>query len=305
MTIRVLPILAAAASACCSSLAAAQIVPPAASPAGSPAAASDTAAPDKSVYTLFNPVPTAQLRSFTPDRPNKGSSPITVDAGHFQYELDLLSYSYDHWNAGGTTSHSFVTADPVLKLGLTNHIDAEIALGGYQSFQQIDRATRQVTSGNGFGDVTLRVKLNLMGDDGGTVALAAIPWLKIPTASANLGNNLIEGGVAIPMTIALPADFSLGLQTEFDALRNGADNGRHVSFTNLASIGHPITDRLAAALEFFSQVGSDRFSPPIYTLDLAVTYLLTPATQLDLGTYAGLSKAAPDFVIYAGLAQRF
>ncbi|MFM7083783.1 MAG: hypothetical protein ACKOW3_02090, partial [Hyphomicrobium sp.] len=43
-------------------------------------------------YSLFNPVPENKLRDFDPERPNFEAGPITVDAGHFQYEGDFFFY---------------------------------------------------------------------------------------------------------------------------------------------------------------------------------------------------------------------
>ncbi|HEY1244368.1 MAG TPA: hypothetical protein VGF29_06000, partial [Hyphomicrobiaceae bacterium] len=39
------------------------------------------AAPDRSQYTLFNPVPERLLRDMTTNRPDITESPFTVDAG--------------------------------------------------------------------------------------------------------------------------------------------------------------------------------------------------------------------------------
>jgi len=64
--------------------------------ADAPAAAP---APDKSGYIFFNPTPDSQLRGFSPDRPPKADSAYTVDAGHFQYETDLLNYSQTNFGA--------------------------------------------------------------------------------------------------------------------------------------------------------------------------------------------------------------
>ena len=49
--------------------------------------------PDKSQYTLFNPIPSNCLREFDPDRPDVTDSPFTVDAGHIQFESGLFSYA--------------------------------------------------------------------------------------------------------------------------------------------------------------------------------------------------------------------
>ena len=67
-------------------------------------------APDKSGYTLFDPTPTSALRTFSTDRPAKSNSPVTVDAGHFQYETDLFNYT--HSNAGGSTTRTTSRSTP-------------------------------------------------------------------------------------------------------------------------------------------------------------------------------------------------
>ena len=49
--------------------------------------------PDKSQYWLFNPAPDDQMRDFSTDRPPKAYVPFTVDAGHFQYETDIVNFA--------------------------------------------------------------------------------------------------------------------------------------------------------------------------------------------------------------------
>jgi len=70
--------------------------------------ATDTAAsaPDKSDYTLFDPAPDDQMRSFCTDRPPKANLPCTVDAGHLQYESDLLNWTGSQ--TGGVTTNTWL-----------------------------------------------------------------------------------------------------------------------------------------------------------------------------------------------------
>ena len=49
--------------------------------------------PDKSGYNLFNPVPENLLRDLSPDRPDATESPYTVDAGHYQLEMDFANFT--------------------------------------------------------------------------------------------------------------------------------------------------------------------------------------------------------------------
>jgi hypothetical protein len=94
--------------------------------------------------------------------------------------------------------------------------------------------------------------------------------------------------------------------TEVDALKNADDSGRHANFVNLINLNHavPGIKNLSAAIEFFSSVGTDANTPPIYTLDTALIYLLTPNVQLDGGVDFGLTRAAPNLQAFIGLSQR-
>src|SRR5580698_8340444 len=69
----------------------------------------DSIPPDKSIYDLFNPVPENLMRDLSPDRPDVTESPFTVDAGHYQLEMDFANFTYD--KAGGTTTKTWEVGD--------------------------------------------------------------------------------------------------------------------------------------------------------------------------------------------------
>ena len=68
------------------------------------------AKPDKDQYWLVNPVPTDQMRSFSTDRPTKSNVPYTVDAGHFQYETDLVNFT--HQVTGAVHADTILVSNP-------------------------------------------------------------------------------------------------------------------------------------------------------------------------------------------------
>jgi len=57
--------------------------------------------------------------------------------------------------------------------------------------------------------------------------------------------------------------------------------------------------------ELYSAVGADAHTPPAYTADVAVAYLLTATTQLDAGVDVGLNRYAPNLQLYTGISHRF
>jgi hypothetical protein len=258
------------------------------------------ASPTQSDASLFNPVPNAAMRSFTTDRPTKSNLPNTVDAGHFQYESDLVNYT--HVNAGGATTRIEEAFDPVLKVGLTNNIDLELQFTGYNWYSQSSGGhTVQV---NGVGDVLLRTKINLFGNNDGPAA-AIIPYVKLPTARQPMGNEATDGGVILPVSYPLPYDFTLLVMPEVDALRNATNGGHHFNYAQLLNVSHPIGKDVTVYGEIYSALGTDKGTPPVYTFDTAVSWDVRDNLQLDLGTNVGLNRYAPNIQIYAGISQRF
>src|ERR1700722_1846828 len=111
---------------------------------------------DKGAYTLFDPTPDAELRTFDTDRPPKANGPYTVDAGHFQYETDIAVFGYG--NTSGIKTHDWTALDPTLKLGLTNTIDAELQITPYTSLET--KSAAGAASVSGIGDTFARLKIN-------------------------------------------------------------------------------------------------------------------------------------------------
>ena len=174
-------------------------------------------APDKSGYTLFHPTPTSALRDFSPDRPSQSDGPFTIDAGHLQVELAFANYTFDSHNPerAPVRIDQWNPLPAVVRIGVTDRVEFDLQYDSYLNVRTRDRTggSLQTTTMSGFGDLTLRSKINLWGNDGGTTALAILPSLKIPTNTAGLGNNSVEGNVQIPFNVNLPADFKLGLES--------------------------------------------------------------------------------------------
>jgi len=102
--------------------------------------------PDKRQYHLFNPAPRVHMREMNTDRPDKTESPYTVDAGHFQVEMDLVSYSHNHDTSRGqnTRSDALAVAPINLKVGLLNNVDLQLVLDTYNWVRTADRTANTV-----------------------------------------------------------------------------------------------------------------------------------------------------------------
>ncbi len=261
----------------------------------------------KNSYHLLNPTPKEEMRELSTDRPDKTESAYTVDAGHVQMEMDWVNYSYDRNNSSRENirneSFSFATAN--LKIGLCNEVDLQLVVPTYNTARTDNRSSGDMQKQSGFGDLISRLKINLWGNDGGTTAFAVMPFIKFPTSQDGLGNHAFEGGIILPLAVALPGDWQMGLMTEFDFRRDEFSDGHHAEFINSITFSHPIVGHLDGYVEFFSWVSAESGSDWIGTADLGLVYALTDNVQLDAGINFGVTEAADDFNPFAGITIRF
>ena len=274
--------------------------------AASAACADDAPAPDKSRFTLFNPTPEADLRSLCTDRPAKSTAPCTVDAGHWQVEADV--YNVATQSSAGLTTVTQLFTNPTLKLGLTNTVDLEVNIVPYEEVRVHDSTAATTTIGHGAGDLFLKAKWNLIGDDGGNFALALSPYVKAPTAGRVLGNGAVEGGVLAPMQVSLPANWQLAIIPELDALANAAGSGRHANVSLDLALAYPVTKTVTASAEIW---GDENFDPggrvTQASFDLGAAWIppKSPNFQLDGGVNFGLNRVTPGVQAYVGISRRF
>lgn len=250
--------------------------------------------PDKSGYHLFNPTPREHMREMSTDRPDTTESAYTVDAGHFQIEMDLASFTRDRHTPerdGGSESWSFLNTN--FKLGLTNHIDLQIVAPIH---------TRVRRGPEGFGDLTVRMKWNLWGNDGGPTALALMPFVTLPTASSGLGTDEVEGGLIIPFAAELPAGWGFGAMVEVDFLASEG-GGHHAEWVTTFTFSRDLTEKLGGYVEFVSVLSEE--SDWAAYFDFGLTYAINDNLQLDAGLNTGLTRAAEDFTPFVGLSIRF
>lgn len=236
------------------------------------------------------------------DRPTKSNAVCTVPVGDWQVETDVTSYTRDTQPA--TRTETFAFANTGLKYGMSDTTDLQLYWSPQVEVRTLDRTDGAMSRLSGGGDATLRLKTRFY--EGPSVSVAVIPFVKMPTAADGLGNDKWEGGVALPISLSLPRGFTLLLGPELDALADSDGSGTHLGVTNLVNLSHALTPRLGVAVELWSSVNKD----PAGTIrqasaDVAVSYLLAPKFQVDLGANFGLNDRTPDVQGYVGFAHRF
>lgn len=257
--------------------------------AASTAAGQEASAPDKSRYTLFNPTPRSQWRPLSADRPDITESPYTVDAGAVQLEMSYADYAKN----GAVEVWSIAPAN--LKLGVLNNVDLQLIFIPYVH-ENGDGTHR------GFGDMQLRAKVNLWGNDGGATAFAVMPFIKLPTATGGVGNEHVEGGLIFPFATDLTEQLSLGLMLETDVVYD--DSGEYAGeFVTTAALGLDITGQWGLYVEGVGIASTRQDYRAL--LGVGATYALTDNLVLDAGINIGLAGDADDVNLFSGLTVRF
>ena len=253
---------------------------------------------DKSAYTFFHPTPDALLRELATDRPDATEGPFTVDAGRVQVEMDFANTTRNRRD--GVRTAGWEVAPFNLRLGLTRNVELGVLVTPWQ------RETEQPRVGpkekrSGFGDTTVRGKLNLGGNDGGPLAWGLMADLKRPTASGGVSNGTCEGALTLPVAFELGGGWGGGAMTLVELRYTGGGQYRAV-WGNTVTVGHDITEKLGGFVELTSVAGDGAHGA---TCNGGLTYALGRDVQLDGGVNVGISRGAPDVQFFAGISRRF
>ena len=230
------------------------------------------------------------LRDLSTDRPDTTESPRSVDAGNFQFELEIAAWERDR---GTRTLH---LGEFNLKAGLDDSTDLQLVL---------PRFSRTSGGPEGFGDIELRLKRNLWGNDNGPTALAVMPFVKIPTASHDLGNGKWEGGLLVPFAFSLPAGWESAVMTGIDLAADDTGNGYHAVFVNSITASHGLTESTAFFVELVSVLSAESGADDEAYFNAGLTWAVLPQWQVDGGIRAGLASASTDFTPFLGFSAKF
>lgn len=235
-------------------------------------------------------------RDLSADRPDATESPVTVEKGRFQVESSLWAYGYD--KEAGVRAESWVIGETNVKYGLTGNSDLQLVLQPWVSESETLGGVK--TTAEGFGDVQVRLKVNLWGNDGGGSALALLPYVQIPSGT-EVSVDEWEGGVFVPFGMDLAHGWGLGLQVGLERLWAGADH--QWVFSHTAVLGTDLGHGWGFFLEYIGELaeeGSYEVSG-----SAGVTLAAGENMQWDLATVLGITDGAEDFGIFQGVTMRF
>lgn len=223
--------------------------------------------------------------------------PSIIPTGRTQFEVD---FTHTHDREAGVRTDSFNAAALLLTHGLNARTDLGLGYGGY---------THTNNSSHTWGDLTLRAKYSLWGHENpapapGDTAFALLPYVTLPLKSGG-GSDLVLGGLILPLALTLPADWSLVVMTEFDAVADATDRHRKLQWIESVVLSRPFTEKTSGYVEFYSVLPFERGTEWQAQANLGFYYAFTDDLCLDLGCNFGLTRAAPDLQTFVGLTYLY
>jgi hypothetical protein len=260
--------------------------------------------PDKSIYNLFHPTPVELMREFETDRPDATEAARTLDAGHFAIEAGVFSFALDDRNPDGVKRNSYDAWNTNFKVGLLNNVDFHVIIDSYVIEYSRENGRNQAQ--RGFGDVELRSKINLFGNDTDGAAFALLPFIRIPTGQAHHRDRVVEGGLITPWTVPLPEDWTVSGQFELDLNQTGDGRGHHVEYGGTLNFNHDIIRKdVAGFVEFSGMASTENKSRWAGSLNIGCTYSLSENIHIDGGVSVGVTPSAPHVNPFVGFSLRF
>jgi hypothetical protein len=268
---------------------------------------------DKSAYTLFNPTPDRLLRDFSTDRPDTTESPFTVDAGRFQFETNLFGYTRSRPDIDGTVSDTYEIGTTNARIGLTSNTELSLIFQPYGTVRTraIDPfGIPSVTHQSGVGNLDIRTKINLWGNDtfekAGATAFGLLPFLTLPVDRGNgISSDGVEGGLILPFAIKLSDPLSLGLNTGVNVVRNDDGLNYHSEYLASASFAYDWSDNLSTYYEVAARFNTRNPLGDVAMLGTGFSYKLSKNVQVDAGVNIGVTRAADRYNPFVGISRRF
>jgi len=244
----------------------------------------------------------AELRELSTDRPDTTESPFTVDRGHVQIELSFAEWTRDKERLEEATSWAAVPFN--VRWGITDRAEIDLITGPYGR-ETVRENRRNIASSSGIDNLTLRLKWNVWGNDGGRTAFALLPYVTFPTASGDRDNGHVEGGIILPLAVTLDERWGFSNMLVVDQARNQENDGYATDIAYSASLAYDFGHALGGYVEvasFWSTTHDQRYRA---TFDGGLTLGCGKKAQFDVGFRRGITQAADDLTLFTGFAYKF
>jgi hypothetical protein len=197
----------------------------------------------------------------------------------------------------GTSQRSFGTP-LTARIGLSEWLEARVSTDGFL------RQTDDASTVSGAGNVQFGAKIRLFADPGGLPVLSILPTVNLPVASARKGLGSGDSDVTLVLLTGTDLGRTFHIDFNYGIGAIGAGQARSYFTQHLVSVSasHSVTEQLNPYIESFWFSRQDPDGGHVLSVDAGAIQAFTARLAVDGGVTVGLSKAAPDLSVFAGVS---
>ncbi|MCC5822273.1 MAG: transporter [Phycisphaerales bacterium] len=232
--------------------------------------------------------------------------PYTTEKGRFMLELTPMSYAIDRRNPDRADRRvRTFDINAFIKYGVTDDLDIQIGADLYTRERVSDRDEGFTETASGIGDLTIRLKRNLWGNDGGDSAGAIMPFITLPTGSRDVRETGVRGGVMVPLLWDFADGWTIEGTPTIAAVRDSEDDGYEAEFAGLVVLTREIVEGIDIFTEFEASVTTESGEPWVGAFGVGLTFELGDHTVIEPVFQVGVTRSAPDYAFAVALVRRF
>lgn len=236
------------------------------------------------------------LPELVTDRPDFTESSNVVGRGIVQFEMGTTLESN---GANADRDRTLTTPLALMRIGVSKRIELRFSTDGYMMDTYGLGAAQAVTKGQ--SDLEVGAKFVLL-DEAHRVQMALIPMASLPTGKTGISSGTVDPTVKFTWATSLPRDFALSGNVNLS--RIGDDLGRYTETGLSFSLGHDLGAGFGGYWEAYGFMPQGRQDATAWTVNTGVTHGIGGNFQLDLEVGRGITAAAPDWFIGAGVGIR-
>ena len=204
------------------------------------------------------------------DRPDQTEGSSTINKGTFQIETGLLLSEDDNINA-----KSLFLPSTLLRFGLTDNIELRV-------FQEIEHKIYQSNTTNGFNDLQLGLKIQLLQQEKNSIEIAFMSHVILPNSSDFFSNNSF--GLINKLCVSHPTDkrTQIAYNIGYDHIQI---RGGNITYSFVTS--YAVNDKFNAYIEPYGEI--NELSQHLGKINLGFTYLIKENMQFDYSLGSGIN----------------
>ena len=216
------------------------------------------------------------------DRPDQTESSSTIQQGSVQIESGVLITQNENRNSLNypIIEKNIFFPTTLFRLGLTNKIELRI-------LNQYQYNCTQTNSFNGFDNLELGLKIQLLQKENGFTELAFLSHIVLPTAPSTFsGSSSNYTGTVNKLCVShsLNEKIGLGYNLGYNYFSSGLGE-----FTYSLVFGFELNEKINTYIEPYGAIPD--FDDPESNINMGITYLIRDNLQLDYSYGLGLNHS--------------